>query len=244
MDQINRNSKVPYYQQLYDLFRLKLSQGEWKPGDMIPPESELITRYQVSRNTVRTVLDMLVKDGRIVRQQGIGSFVNQPTIEEGLVHIVNFTHDMQQRGMTPKSKILLSELISAPKDIAEKLQIPVGEELAALKRLRLADNEPMSVEEAYFIHRYCPGLLNRHNYAETSLRESMIKDYGIRWLRAKQVIRAVSASRELAQELSIPIKSPLLFIERITYSDQDIPLEFLRIYYRGDRYSLYNDLHG
>ena len=38
--------------------------------------------------------------------------------------------------------------------------------------------------------------------------------------------------------------SAVLFIERVSYSLESIPLEFLRIYYRGDRYVLYNELTG
>ena len=52
---------------------------------MIPPESELIERYQVSRTTVRQVLDMLVNEGLIYRQRGRGSFVAHPTVDQALV---------------------------------------------------------------------------------------------------------------------------------------------------------------
>jgi GntR family transcriptional regulator len=211
---------------------------------MIPPESSLITQFRVSRNTVRAVLDMLVKDGRIYRQRGIGSFVAYPTFEEALVHITNFTVDMRQRGYKPSSKILSCDLLPAAEDVAEKLMVPPGEELAILSRLRIADDKPMSIEEASFVHRYCPGVLSRHDYTLVSLREAMAADYGIRWSRATQVIRAVSASKEQAAMLGIPTGSALLFIERVTYSDEDVPMEFLRIYYRGDRYSLANELSG
>ncbi len=244
MDRINRRSKVPYYQQLYDILRAKIADGVWKPGDLIPPESALIEQYQVSRNTVRDVLDMLVQDGRIHRRRGVGSFVAYPTFEEALVRIISFSQDMSQRGLQVRSKILSAELMPAPEDIAERLAVPQGEELACLRRLRLADDIPMSIEEASLVHRYCPGVLDRHDYSSVSLRESMAADYGVRWLRAKQVIRAVTATKEQALLLGITAGSALLFIERVTYSEQDLPTEFMRIYYRGDRYSLFGELSG
>ena len=244
MDLINRKSKIPYYQQLYEILRRKIQTGEWKPGEMIPPEITLIDQFQVSRNTVRNVLDMLVNEGRIYRQRGIGSFVAYPTFEEALVHIINFTQDMQQRGYQPSSKILSCDLMGAPEDIAEKLMVSPGEELACLRRLRIADEKPMSIEEASFVHRFCPGVLTRHDYASVSLRESMAVDYGIHWQRASQVIRAVNATKEQAALLNVPVGSALLFVERVTYTEQDLPAEFLQIYYRGDRYSLYNELNG
>lgn len=243
MDQIDRTSRLPLYYQLYEILRANITRGEWQPGDMIPPESELIERYRVSRTTVRQVLDMLVNEGLIYRQRGRGSFVAHPTVEQALVRIVSFTEDMRQRGFEPASKVLSSGLIPAPQDIAEKLQIEPGEELARLERLRLADDEPMSIEESYLVHRYCLGVL-QGDYASNPLRQALEREYGIRLVRAKQVIRAILATPRLARLLSIPPRSALLFIERVSFSQQNVPVEFLRIYYRADRYSLYNELQG
>ena len=243
MKRINRESKLPLYHQLYEILRDELLRGSLQPGDMLSPESELIERYQVSRTTVRQVLDMLVNEGLIYRQRGRGTFVAHPSIEQSLVRIVSFTDDMRQRGFEPGTEVLSSGLVPAPKEIADKLDVEAGEELTRLVRLRLADGEPMSIEESYLVHRYCPGILE-HDYAKSPLREALERNCGIRWLRAKQVIRAILASPEMARLLSIPPQSALLHIERVSYSQQNVPVEFLRIYYRGDRYSLYNELQG
>jgi GntR family transcriptional regulator len=241
---INRHSPLPLYHQLYEILRGSIQRGEWQPGDLIPAESELIEQYAVSRTTVRQVLDMLVKEGLIYRQRGRGSFVAHPTLEQGLVRIVNFTEDMQQRGFRPESVVLSSALMAAPPDIAERLQVAPGEELAELRRLRLADDEPLSIEEAHLVHRACPGILGCCDFAVNSLRNVLQRQYGIRWTRARQVIRASAAPNDLAVLLSVKPRSPLLFIERVSYSQQDVPVEFLRTYYRADRYSLYNELSG
>jgi len=243
MRRIDRNSKLPLYHQLYEILRGNITNGEWQPGDMIPPESELIEHYQVSRTTVRQVLDMLDSEGLIEREQGRGTFVAHPTVEQGLVRIVNFTEDMRMRGCEPSSKVLFSGIVLAAHDAAETLAIEQGEELARLERLRLADGAPMSIEESNLVHRYCPGVL-KGDYASHSLRETLERDYGIRLVRAKQMIRAILASPELANTLGIKPKSALLFIERVSYSQENVPVEFLRIYYRADRYVLYNELQG
>jgi GntR family transcriptional regulator len=243
MKQIDRNSKLPLYHQLYEILRGSILSGERRPGDMIPPESELIERHQVSRTTVRQVLDMLVSEGLIEREQGRGTFVAQPTVEQGLVRIVNFTEDMRMRGCEPSSKVLFAGVIPAPQDVAETLGIEPGEELVRLERLRLADGDAMGVEESNLVHRYCPGVL-KEDYESHSLRETLENDHGIRLVRAKQTIRAILASPELADTLGIKSRSALLFIERISFSQDNVPVEFLRIYYRADRYVLYNELHG
>lgn len=241
-DNINRRSKLPYYQQLYEIFRGKIARGEWKPGDLIPAESELTDLYQVSRNTVRQVLDLLVKEGLIYRQRGRGSFVAHPTLEQSMVRIISFTEDMHQRGFKPGTRILAADLVPADPDIADKLQVEAGEPLACVERLRLADDEPMSIEESFLVHRYCPGVL-QHDYASQPLREILERDYGIRLVRANQLIRAISAPRRLADLLEIKTRSALLAIERVSFSQESVPVEFLRLYHRGDRYTLYNELH-
>jgi len=243
MDKINRHSKLPLYHQLYEILRGDIVRRRWQPGDMIPPESELIETYGVSRTTVRQVLEMLVNEGLIYRQRGRGSFVAHPTLEHGLTHIVSFTEDMRRRGFEPGTRLLDSGLIPAPQDIAERLQVEPGAELAQIKRLRLADDEPMSVEESNLVHRLCPGVL-AGDYTSIPLRQALEQDHGLRLVRAKQIIRAVPAPAQLSETLSIARRAPLLFIERVSYSQQDVPVEFLRIYYRADRYSLYNELQG
>jgi GntR family transcriptional regulator len=242
MRDIDRDSKLPLYHQLYEILRQDILRGEWQPGDMIPPESELTERHGISRTTVRQVLDLLANEGLIYRQQGRGTFVAHPTVEQALVRIISFTEDMRQRGFRPGTEVLSAGVVAAPPDIAEKLGIEPGDELVRLERLRLADGEPMSVEESHLVHRYCPGVL-KGDYASNPLREALERDYGIRWLHARQVIRAIPAPGDLARTLSIPPRSALLTIERVSYSQQNTPVEFLRIYYRGDRYALYNELH-
>jgi GntR family transcriptional regulator len=186
---------------------------------------------------------MLVNEGLIYRQRGKGSFVAHPTVEQTLVRIVSFTDDMRQRGFTPGTRVLASALIPAPADIARELGIDEGQELAAIERLRLADGQPMSVEESYLVHRLCSGVLEG-DYASTPLREALVRKYGIRWSHARQVIRAIVAPEGLASTLSIEPGAAVLFLERVSYTQDNVPAEFLRIYYRADRYSLVSELQG
>ena len=241
MNTIVRDSKLPFYYQLYEILRGNIIGGKWQPGDILPSESELIEQYEVSRITVRQALDALVNDGLIYRQRGRGTFVAHPTVEQGLNRIISFTEDMQQRGFRPGTEILAAELIPASREIAEKLQIEPAEELVHLERLRLAGGEAMSVEESYLIHRLCPGIL-QGDYAQQSLRETLARQYGLHLVRAKQTVRAILTPAKLATKLSVPPRSALLFIERVSFSNQNTPIEFLRLYHRGDRYVLYNEL--
>ncbi len=239
-DSISRASKVPLYYQLYLLLRRKIRDGVWQPEDMLPTEAELVERYDLSRSTVRQALDIMVNDGLIHRRRGRGTFVAKPTIEQSLTRIISFWEDMQRRGMKPGTKVISSEILPAPEDVAEALDIEAGEELASLERLRLADDEPMSIEHSHLVHHYCRGIM-KNDYANQSLRQMLEEEYGIRIVSAKEKIRAVPATKNLANLLDVDVKDPLLQIERVSYTDRDIPIEFLRIYHRGDRYTLYTE---
>ena len=113
-EKLNPNSRLPLYHQLYEIFQDKIRAGDWKPDDMIPPESELISTYGVSRITIRKVLEMLVKEGHIRRERGRGTFVAHPRLEHGMTRIVSFTEDMRQRGFSPGTRIIFSGLVPAP----------------------------------------------------------------------------------------------------------------------------------
>ena len=243
MTKIVRDSKLPFYHQLYEILRNNIVQGKWKSGDMLPPESELIEQYQVSRITVRQALDALVNDGLIYRQRGRGTFVAHPTVEQGLSRIISFTDDMHQRGFEPGTEVLFSGIIPAPPEIAQQLGVAPNEELVRLERLRMADGEPMSIEESHLVHRFCPGILSG-DYAKTPLREALAREYDIHLAHAKQVIRAIPAPPKMADKLSVLPKSAVLFIERVSFTQQNIPVEFLRIHHRGDRYALYHELRA
>jgi len=242
-DHIVRESKLPIYQQLYEILRGKIVRGEWQPGTLLPSETELIEQYSVSRVTARQALDALVQEGLIHRQRGRGSFVSHPTVEQALTRLISFTDDMRQRGFTPGTNVLEAGLMAAPPDIAARLSIQPGEEMVRLVRLRLADGEPMSVEETHLVHRYCPGLLEL-DYRSQPLREILERRYGIRWSRARQQMQAINATPEQARILSVKRGAALLYIERVSYSMEEIPVEFLRLYHRGDRYTLHAELRG
>jgi GntR family transcriptional regulator len=242
-EKVSYQSKSPLYQQIYQLLRHKILGGQWNPNEMLPSEAELVEQYNVSRATVRQALDELVSDGLIYRRQGRGTFISPPTVEQGLVRIVSFTEDMQQRGLNPGTKLISAGLVSASKMLANDLQIEEGESLARIERLRLADGAPMSVEVSFLVHRYCPGILAQ-DYTTRSLRLMLEESYQIRITSARQKIQAVAATEEMAEVLGIDPGAPLLYIERISFSEFDVPVEYLRLFHRGDRYTLHADLRG
>lgn len=239
---LNRFSKLPLHQQLYEILRGNIVRGLWQAGTMIPTEPELIGHYKISRTTVRQVMDRLVGEGLIIRKQGRGSFVAEPRLEQGLVRIISFTEDMRQRGFTPGTFVRAAEMVAAPADVAQKLGCDEGDTLVRLERLRLANGEPMSLEESFFLSQRVPGLL-KYDFATQPLRLVLESTYGLVMDHARQVIRALQAGSVLAKLLNVDARDPILQLERVSYLQDETPVEFLRVHYRADRYSLFNELH-
>ncbi len=234
---------ISFYQQLYTILRQELARGTWKPGERMPSEAELIATYGVSRITVRQAFELLVNDGLVYRRRGSGTYVTIPLIEHGLNRIISFTDDMQRRGLHPDTRLIAARLEPATADVARRLDIEPGEELAVLERLRLADGMPMSVERSHLVHRLCPDILDG-DYVQTPLHIALRERYGIRLARAQQAIHAVAADKTMAGVLSAPVGTPLFFIERTSFRQGGLPVEFLQLYHRGDRYVLYNELRA
>jgi len=238
---VNRHSRLPLHQQIYDLLRSKILNSAWAVGEMLPTELELMVEFGVSRVTMRQVFERLVSEGLIYRQQGRGTFIAKPTLEQGLTRIISFTEDMRRRGLIPETNVLAAEITPAADEVADALKIKPGDNVAFIKRLRIANAEPMCIEESHLPYKLCPGIL-KFDFASQPLREVLEKRYAIRIVRALQKTHAVVTTTKTAKLLGVPHPSALLFIERVSFNEWDLPVEFLCLYFRGDRYTLHNEL--
>lgn len=243
MNTILQDSPVSYYRQLYSILRDELAGGKWQPGERMPSEAELIVAYGVSRITVRQAFELLVNEGLVYRRRGSGTFVNDSSFATASNRLIGFAADMERRGMQPVTEMVGSRLEPASADMARRLDIETGAELAVLERLRKADGVPMCFERLYLVHHLCPDVLDG-DYNETPMHVVLLNRYGIHLTRAQQAARAVAAEEGIAKRLQVAAGSPLLFVERLTRQQSGIPIEFRQLFYRGDRYILFNELHA
>src|SRR5256885_12676349 len=92
---------VPLHHQVYLDLRAALEHGEWRPGDLLPPERQLAERYGCSLITVRRALSELTREGRIQRTRGRGTTVLPARIERDFGGTLSFTEEMEDRGLDP-----------------------------------------------------------------------------------------------------------------------------------------------
>jgi GntR family transcriptional regulator len=194
----------------------------------------------VSRPTLRSVIDELAREGRVERRQGSGTYVSEPRIALPLT-MTSFSEDMRRRGMRPGSRVLSFEAVSAGAKLSAKLQLSPVADLWAIQRLRLADNETMAIE---FLHVPCevaPDLTAR-DLEEQSFYELLAERYGVLVAAGVQTIEPTVLNEDEARILGVPVHSPAFLFERLTRSDREEVVEFVRSIYRGDRYRLVSEL--
>ncbi len=239
---LNRKNRLPLYYQLKNLIEARIDSGEWKPDTQLPSERELCDEFKISRITVRQAIAELVTEGRLVRAHGRGTFVARPQVEQRLSRLTGFTQDMQARGQRAGAQVLQLEALVSPPSTARALQIQAGEPVILLRRLRLADGEPMAVEAAYLLDRLCHDILTE-NLENRSLYKLLNEAFGLMAVRAEQQLRAIACPGPEAKLLGIRKGGPVLHIHRTTFNQDDAPFEHVESFYRGDKYVFYAQLN-
>lgn len=215
---------------------MQIEAGDYPSGARLPSERELAQVFHMSRMTVRQALQLLAKDGFVTSHVGKGTYVRQPKIAQELRLLTSFTEDMRRRGMIPSSRVLRAALDSADKDVAEHLRVAVGAETILLSRVRLADNEPMAWEICHLKHRLCPEILEHHDFNRESLYQVLREVYSLSLIWAEETAGARMPNKEEEDILNMNSHTPVLSRTRVTYTEYDQPVEYVRSVYRSDRY--------
>jgi GntR family transcriptional regulator len=236
-----KRGTIPLYQQLRTAILRDIQTGRWRPGDRLPTEDALIKRFHVSKITVRQALRELSQLGYIRREQGRGTFVLHPPLEEGPRELTSFTGEMRGHGRVATSRVIAQHVVPAPPDIASRLDIAAGAPVFRLQRLRLADGEPMGLQTAYIPVALVPRI-DELSFVDTSLYEVLASHYSLRPASAREAHRAVPVPDDAAVLLRVPAGSPALSAERLTTLADGRPLEYVHSIMRGDRYKIVLDL--
>jgi GntR family transcriptional regulator len=238
---LKRGAPVPLYHQLKASILRDIEAGRWRAGDRLPTEDELIKRFQVSKITVRQALRELAQMGYIRREQGRGTFVQGPPLEEGPRELKSFTSEMRRHGFLATSRVLEQSVVAAPSEVAARLQIPEESTVFRLHRLRFADSEPMGLQTAYISMQLVPGI-DELSFVDASLYEILGARYALFAASARETHQAVPVPEDVAALLRVPAGSPALAAERLAVLPDGRPLEFVQSIMRGDRYKIVLDL--
>lgn len=235
-----KSGPIPKYYQLAEILRHQIDSGMLNPEHQLPTEETLCQTHRVSRGTVREAIRLLIEDGLIRREQGRGTFVNATQPEATPFTLSSFDEDMRRQNRRPATRVLMAEVIPATLEVANRLELTVGEPIIHIVRLRLADNQPVVYETRYLAQSLCPQLLDE-DLRTTSVHWLLIYKYHIPLVRMVHTVEICHLSAEQAHLLQAQPGIAAFSVDRLTYTiarERTIPAVWFQALYREDNYQI------
>jgi GntR family transcriptional regulator len=224
MPTLERSNPLPLYYQLKEVLRQQIQAGHLAPHSAIPSEPELVSRYHVSRATVRQALTELVNEGLLYRQHGKGTFVCEPRVQQTLSELTSLTTELQRRGKRPGGLLLLSELARGTETMRRQLRLADEEQVVRLERLRSADGQFIAYEVDYLPYPRAISIYMRaKELAEGSLYHVMASE-GLTPAIAEQSIKADKTTSREADLLGVPAGEAVLRLLSTVFDQTGLPI--------------------
>ena len=243
----NRRHQSPSFQPLFsqikDRIVGRLKSGEWKQGEPLPSEFEFARFYDVSQGTVRKAIEEMSDEKLVVRFRGKGTFVATHTDEREHSHFFHIVNNNCIKQL-PGTRMLTCRRRKAGKEIEAHLNLVTGDPVFVIERLRIIDEAPIILETIAVSEKRFPDLcvaLKEHQPNE--LYPFYESEYQIRVIQAEECIRSVTAAAREAEVLNIDVGMPLLEIDRLAISINDIPVEWRRSHCNTQNYHYQNSLN-
>lgn len=228
---------TPLYHQLAQQLGDAIQAGGWQAGEALPSERALADSLGISRITARKALERLAEQGLIRRTHGSGTFI-EPRFNEPLTRLASFTELLTRRGFKPGSRWLSRGIGMPTGEESFRLALRGEARVTRLKRLRLADDVVMAVEESCLPEHVLP----EPEIVDTSLYATL-DVLGRPMMRALQHITAINANADIAELIAVPAGEALLKVTRLGYLADGTPAELTVSHCRTHYYDFMVELH-
>jgi len=217
----------------------RIKSGFYPPQSQIPPENKLAAEFDVSRSTIRTAISTLVERGLLVRRHGLGTFVSQrSSLSNPLNEAIDFNNLIASNGFTPAVRYLDTQLVTPKPEIVTALRIEPDQIALQEHKIFMADNKPVI---------YCINTLPIRLFDKALLQEVIDTPeiteplYEFLEQRTQQQIEFFVANvrAEIAQNCAFPGLTigptvPVLTIDEVAYSSDEVPLCHTLEYFPSD----------
>ena len=216
----------PLYLQVKKRITESLAEGLWNPGQSIPSEVELAQSFSVSQGTVRKAIDELAAENILIRRQGKGTFVASHDEEGSQLRFLRLTSTQNNK------ENLDNHLVSFTKEkatnkIAKSLGVNIGTTVVSIKRVLTFNQKPLILDfikvPASSFRKLTSEMIVEKKGAMYRMYET---EFGIQMLRAQEKIRAVAADSDTSELLGVKKNTPVLSVERISFTYSDKPIEW------------------
>lgn len=240
---IDRDSDLPYYEQIKRALIAAAAEGDIQPGELLPGEHELCRIFGVSRTAVRQALGALEYEGFVTRVKGKGTFLADKKTRERLANrLMGLYQDVSQRGGTVTSRVLQQEFLPADVRVAEKLGVEPDENVLVLERLRYVDGVPWSLSKTWLPERI--GKLVQDTDFSTKSLYLTLEQHGVRAVRGRRILEAIVTDAREGELLGIGEGVPAMRLNSITRAVDGATIECFVAIHRGDKSSFVFDIDG
>ena len=234
---VDLSNPIPKYLQISAWLKELIQTGRYKEGERLPSEIELSRLCEVNRNTLRQAISELTAEGLLRKEKGKGTFISlsKPVaLKHKLERISSFRDDLNEIGIEENTILLKKGIEDAPDHVAKALILGAKSKVIAVCRLRMGDDIPLIYEESYLPGEMFNGILGMD--LTGSMYKILSERFNIILARSDQTIRAANLNVQIAKLFDLPKNSAGLYMESATYNENNIPVEVLCSYYRGDKY--------
>jgi GntR family transcriptional regulator len=225
---------VPQHRRIEQVLRDRIQ--TLRPGDRLPSDAELVAEFGVSRMTARNAMQRLAQEGLVARHPGRGSFVAEPSAHRRTDRLLTFSSEMARRGRVPSSRLLARSIRPSTRAEAAALELAPGQPIVEVRRIRLADGEPLALESAALIVACAQEVLTAD--LEAGSLHAAISAAGLILRSGTGTVGAAAATAEDARLLNLRRGDPLLIERRVIVDDAGRRIEATESRYAAERYAL------
>lgn len=204
-------------------------------GDRLMSERELAEMIGVSRTALRAAITQLISTHVLESRQGSGTYVLPSKPINIFQETYNYSDGVRRAGREPGSRLEYARLIEADEELAGRTCLAVGAPLFEMRRIRFADDEPVSIETAYVNYAICAGI-ESHDFATESLYDVLAAEYGVHVGHGRERISIARATAEEALLLQVEEGSPVYFERALECQSDGLPVEYLKAVILPSRY--------
>lgn len=229
---------MPLYQQLMESIKADIDSGKYEYESKIPSEPELSEIYSVSRITVRRAVDELCSEGYLVKRQGKGTFVNKPKMMrkmEQTDEVQSFSEVCRLNGMKPGGAVIETQITKVRRDEQQFFGVDEGADLLYIQRVRTADEQPIMLENNFFVYEKFPELLEEP-LGEKSLFAVLEEKYNVVPAGGRTTLEIVRAAPIHTELLKVPLGEPLFYMNVYFEEENGTPVMIGRQFIVGSRF--------
>ncbi|MFJ4292077.1 phosphonate metabolism transcriptional regulator PhnF [Cupriavidus sp. NPDC089707] len=230
--EVERGSGVAVWRQIGEALADDIRNKLYQPGEQLPPEPELATRFAVNRHTIRRAMGELELSGLVRIEQGRGTFVQEHAIDYAIGRRTRFSQNLAAQGMRGHTEIIGCQELRAP-EIARHLGLARTAPVLHVQMRGRAEARTIDVAEHYFDPKRFPGIdeaIRAQQSVSRALAQFGIADYTRKWSR----ITAAMPSAPVARLLNQPKTRPVLQVEALNVDIDGEPVQYSVTRFAGD----------